>query len=82
MHPIRTIRRLACIMLAGLAGAVLAVAAAAAPALATLPPPGPGAPALGHLPPPRLAGTSIRRCRARSMSTPPWPAACPAGKSS
>lgn len=51
MYRIRTIRHLTCIVLAGLVGAALAVGAAAAPALATLPPPGPGAPARGHLPP-------------------------------
>ena len=51
MYPIGTIRHLTCIVLAGLVGAALAVGAAAAPALATLPPPGPGAPARGHLPP-------------------------------
>lgn len=60
MNPIRTIRRLACI-LAGLAVAALAFAAAAPAALATLPPPDPGQPAVVPAPSHTTMGSVVSR---------------------
>jgi hypothetical protein len=87
MNPIRTIRRLACI-LAGLTAAALAFAAAAPAALATLPPPDPGQPAVVPAPShttmgrssPGSPGPPARHSICRG-STRPLLAACLAGRS-